>query len=80
MIPDRSLHGLWHVSADPIDKDSLLRRLATRLEWDVDLRPVDEPVIDRSLDSSRFRDRTGWRPPSWDTMLDQLAAEWVSAS
>ena len=80
VVPDPSLHGLWHVSADPIDKDSLLRRLATRLAWDVDLRPVDEPVIDRSLDSSRFRDRTGWRPPSWDTMLDQLAAEWLAAS
>ena len=78
VVPDPSLHGLWHVSADPIDKDSLLRRLATRLAWDVDLRPVDEPVIDRSLDSSRFRDRTGWRPPSWEAMLDQLAVEWLA--
>ena len=76
VLPDPGLHGLWHVSSEPIDKASLLRRLAAKLGWEVDLRPIDEPAIDRSLDSSRFRARTGWRPPSWDEQLDGLAAEW----
>jgi dTDP-4-dehydrorhamnose reductase len=70
------LAGLWHLSAAPIDKHTLLTGLAERLGWKVDLRPVAEPAIDRSLDSSRFRERTGWQPPSWDAMLDDLAAEW----
>ncbi|MEW5991786.1 MAG: SDR family oxidoreductase [Chloroflexota bacterium] len=79
VLPDPGLSGLWHVSADPIDKYSLLTSLAAYLGWDVDIRPVDEPVIDRSLDSSRFRDRTGWQPRPWDEMLAELALDHLGA-
>jgi len=75
VMPDASLAGLWHVSAEPIDKYTLLTDLAGHLEWDVDLHPVDEPIIDRSLDSTRFRERTGWTPPGWGSMLMRLAGE-----
>jgi dTDP-4-dehydrorhamnose reductase len=76
VLPDPALSGLWHVSADPIDKYALLADLARHLGWDVDLTPTSEPVIDRSLDSTRFRERTGWAPPSWEGMLEDLASEW----
>jgi dTDP-4-dehydrorhamnose reductase len=76
VLPDADLNGLWHLSVEPIDKYTLLTELAGRLGWDVRLDPSDEPVIDRSLDSSRFRARTGWAPPGWDAMLAQLADEW----
>ncbi len=75
VVPDPSLSGLWHVSAGAIDKFSLLSNLAAHLGWTVDLAPVEQPVIDRSLDSSRFRHRTGWSPPPWEAMLGTLAAE-----
>jgi len=75
LLPDVTLSGLWHVASDPIDKYTLLVDLAGYLGWDVDLSPVDEPVIDRSLDSTRFRERTGWTPPSWNEMLEELARE-----
>jgi dTDP-4-dehydrorhamnose reductase len=75
LLPDVTLSGLWHVASDPIDKYTLLVDLAGYLGWDVDLSPVDEPVIDRSLDSTRFRERTGWTPPGWDAMLEELAGE-----
>lgn len=75
VIPDSTLCGLWHVSADPIDKHSLLTLLAHHLGWDVDITPADDFVIDRSLDSTGFRERTGWTPPSWDEMLAELAGE-----
>ncbi len=78
VIPDASLSGLWQVSASPIDKHTLLVTLAEHLGWDVDITPVDEPVIDRSLDSSMFRRRTGWTPPSWAQMLEELAAQYDS--
>jgi dTDP-4-dehydrorhamnose reductase len=75
VLRDPALSGLWHVSADPIDKHSLLTRLADHLGWNVDITPVDEPVIDRSLDSTRLRERTGWAPATWDDMLAALARE-----
>jgi dTDP-4-dehydrorhamnose reductase len=77
ILPDGTLSGLWHVSAAPIDKHTLMKDLAGYLGWQVNLTPVDEPVIDRSLDSGRFRNRTGWIPHSWEDMLEGLAREWV---
>jgi dTDP-4-dehydrorhamnose reductase len=76
VIPDGRLSGLWHVSAEPIDKYSLLSKLAGFLGWEVDLEPVDEPVIDRSLNSARLREHSGWTPPSWEEMLFELAMEY----
>jgi dTDP-4-dehydrorhamnose reductase len=80
IIPNASLSGLWHISAEPIDKYTLLRGLADHLGWEVDLAPVDLPVIDRSLDSTQFRNRTGWSPPEWDEMLQQLASEYPATT
>ncbi|HEX9092360.1 MAG TPA: SDR family oxidoreductase [Coriobacteriia bacterium] len=73
--------GLYHVSGERIDKNSLLARLDALLGWGTNITGVDEPALDRSLDSSRFRAATGWMPPSWDEMLAGLAADraWYDA-
>jgi dTDP-4-dehydrorhamnose reductase len=65
--------GLYHLSAAPIDKYKLLVKLRERLGKAVDIVPVDEPRIDRSLDSTRFRRVFSYAPPEWDAMLDELA-------
>jgi len=67
--------GLYHLSAAPIDKYTLLVKLRERLGKAIDIVPADEPRIDRSLDSTRFRRVFGWKPPEWDAMLDELAIE-----
>jgi dTDP-4-dehydrorhamnose reductase len=69
------LDGLWHVSAEPIDKLTLLRELRDALGVEIEIEPDDALAIDRSLDSSRFRAATGWSPPSWAAMLAELAAD-----
>jgi dTDP-4-dehydrorhamnose reductase len=70
----QDLAGLWHLAADPIDKLDLLLRLRGVLGIERAIVPVDEPVINRALDSSRLERATGYRPPDWDTMLGELAA------
>jgi dTDP-4-dehydrorhamnose reductase len=69
------LHGLWHVSAAPIDKLTLLRQVRDAIGADIEIEPDDALAIDRSLDSSRFRAATGWTPPEWTTMIAGLAAD-----
>ena len=69
------MHGLWHVSASPIDKLTLLQQFRDAVGVDVELDPDESLVIDRSLDSSRFRAATGWVPPSWDAMIAGLASD-----
>jgi dTDP-4-dehydrorhamnose reductase len=67
--------GLYHLSAAPIDKYTLLVKLRERLGKSIEIVPADEPRIDRSLDSTRFRRVFAYQPPAWDAMLDELAGE-----
>lgn len=67
--------GLYHLSAEPISKYELLARLRERVQGEAEIVPVEEPRIDRSLDSTRFRRVFGYQPPSWDAMLDELAGD-----
>jgi dTDP-4-dehydrorhamnose reductase len=71
--PDAS--GVYHASAEPIDKYHLLVAVRDRLGREIEIVPDDDFHCDRSLDSSRFRAEFGYTPPSWDAMLDELAAE-----
>lgn len=64
--------GLYHLSADPIDKYSLLQLFKARYGTPVEIVPDERVVIDRSLDSSRFRAEFGYQPPSWPRMVDDL--------
>jgi dTDP-4-dehydrorhamnose reductase len=75
VIPNEELSGLWHLSAEPIDKYTLLTELSAFLGWKTDITPSTDLVIDRSLDSTRFRERMSWAPTGWQQMLEQLAAD-----
>lgn len=68
------LHGVWQVSADVISKYELLLLARDAFRWQGEIVPDDSLVCDRSLDSSRFRSATGYQPPSWSAMLNELAA------
>ena len=69
------LHGVWHVSAEPIDKHHRLSLIHARVEGTAEVVASDRVVIDRSLKSDRFRAVMDWMPPSWERMIDELAAE-----
>ncbi|WP_411882760.1 dTDP-4-dehydrorhamnose reductase family protein [Polaromonas sp. YR568] len=69
VLPDALLHGLYHVSSAPISKFDLLKLVAAQYGKTIDVLPDDAMVIDRSLDSSRFRQATGYRAPSWENMV-----------
>jgi dTDP-4-dehydrorhamnose reductase len=69
VIPRPELHGLYHVSAEPINKFELLTLLAQVYGKKIKIQMDDRLVIDRSLDSSRFRNMTGFKPKNWLEML-----------
>ena len=76
VLPNAGLSGLYQVSVDPIDKYSLLKLIADKMGWQVNITPVDDYVVDKSLDSSRFQAAAGWTPPTWDKMIGDLAADY----
>lgn len=69
VIPHPELHGVYHLSAEPIDKLSLLRLVADAYGKAIDIVPDGALVIDRSLDSTRFRQATGFQPKSWPALV-----------
>jgi dTDP-4-dehydrorhamnose reductase len=69
VIPAADLSGLYHVSSAPISKYDVLRGVAREYGHSIEIVPDGELVIDRSLDSSRFRERTGYVAPAWQEML-----------
>jgi len=74
VLPHAELHGLYHVSAAPISKYELLRLVAEVYGKQIDISPDDKLVIDRSLDSRRFRQATGYAPPSWPDLVRSMHA------
>jgi dTDP-4-dehydrorhamnose reductase len=75
LVEHDELNGLYHVAADPISKFDLLTMLADRLgRRDVTVVGVDDPILDRSLDAGRLRAATGYEPPDWATLVDELVA------
>lgn len=69
------LHGMYHVSSQPISKYDLLVMAARTLAHPIRIHENGEYAIDRSLDSSLFRKATGYQPPSWEGMMEGLAQE-----
>ena len=72
VLPNADLRGLYHVSAEPINKFDLLKLVARHYEKDIEIIPKDDFVIDRSLDSTRFRTATGFQPKTWDQMVQSM--------
>ena len=69
------LHGLFHVSSDAIDKYRLLSLVNHAFHADVQIEADETFVIDRSLDSAKFRAETGFRPASWEDMIDRMSSD-----
>lgn len=67
------MRGLYHVSSDKINKFTLLELINNELNVGAELEADNEFVIDRSLDSTRFRSETGFMPQSWPEMIKRMA-------
>ncbi len=71
----RDLRGVWHVAGEPIAKYDLLTLVNDALGLGTTLEADESFVCDRTLDATRFMNATGYRPPSWATMVAELAAD-----
>lgn len=72
VIPRPELKGVFHVSAEPINKYDLLALIASTYGFACEIVPDDEVVIDRSLDSAKFRRATGYVAPAWPQLIEAM--------
>lgn len=75
MLRHPNLSGLHHVSSEPIDKYELLCLIRDAYGIEIQIEPDADFKIDRSLDSARFREATGFRPLAWPEMIRAMAAD-----
>ncbi len=66
------LEGVWHVASNPISKFDLLSLVKAVYDLDVEIIPDYEEVIDRSLNADRFQKATGYAPPTWQDMIEEM--------
>jgi dTDP-4-dehydrorhamnose reductase len=72
VLPRANLNGVFHVSAQPISKLDLLMLIANTYGTDTQIVPDYDLVMDRSLNSDRFKDATGYVPPSWPELVNLM--------
>ena len=77
VIPRRELSGLYHLSVDPISKHDLLTLVAKEYGKNIKIFPDENLVIDRSLNSDRFRTATGFQPRRWEHLVRQMHEEYL---
>lgn len=74
VVPAPDMHGVYHVSSEPIEKYTFLRLVAQAYKLSTVITPDDTLVIDRSLNSDAFRARTGFVPPPWRDLVAEMRA------
>ncbi len=72
VLPNKKLHGLYHVASKPINKHDLLKLVAKVYGKDIEIIPSDELVINRSLNADRFNQSTGYQPQEWTDLIRNM--------
>lgn len=73
LIEHPEASGIYHVSSEPINKYNLLLLCREKLGHAIEIVPEDTFCCDRSLDSTRFRTEFKYTPPTWSSMIEELA-------
>ena len=72
VINNNSLVGLFNLAANPINKNDLLNLIAEVYNKSIDIKVDEEVVIDRSLDSEKFSNATGYQAPEWPELIQKM--------
>ncbi|EGR1465970.1 SDR family oxidoreductase [Vibrio cholerae] len=77
ILPNKQLNGLFHLSVDPIDKYSLLKLISKVYGKGIEVIKSEHLVIDRSLDSSYLRNKTGLNTIDWPELINYMYADYL---
>jgi dTDP-4-dehydrorhamnose reductase len=77
LVNGPTIRGLYHVAAQPISKYDLLSLVRDRLSLPITIERDETFECDRSLDASRFHQDTGYSPPAWEAMIDEMVQHMI---
>ena len=79
IIPNKNLKGLYHVSSSPISKYELLKLIAKTYKRDIEIVPFNNPIENRSLNSSKFKEETRYKPPEWTELVKKMYEDYLES-
>lgn len=72
ILQNQSLRGIYHVGSKSISKHCLLNLISIVYKKNINIKSNFRVVIDRTLNSSRFIEKTGYRQLEWIDMVNQM--------
>lgn len=72
IIPQTSLCGIHHVSSEPINKFEFLNLVAKIYGKHISIIEDKSLTINRSLDSTKFKNLTGYHSESWPELIKKM--------
>ena len=72
IIPNRELCGIYHISGNTISKFDLLKIINEIYITNIVLKKNSKVVIDRSLNSNKFKKQTGYFPLKWKDQILEM--------
>jgi dTDP-4-dehydrorhamnose reductase len=74
VLPHPELSGLYHVGGGVNSKYNVLMLLKAAYQLPIEIEP-SQNGISRGLSTKKFQQATGYNPPSWETMIQEMAAD-----
>ncbi|MDD5590363.1 MAG: SDR family oxidoreductase [Dehalococcoidales bacterium] len=71
----QNLSGVYHISSEPISKFELLSLIKKSMGINISIKPYPDFYCNRSLDSTKYRHTTGFTPPPWNEMVNELVQD-----
>jgi len=72
VVPNRKLKGIYHLSGKPISKYDLLYIIKKIYKKEIKIMPDIKTKINRSLNSRLFKKVTGYKPPTWNKLIQEM--------
>ena len=76
VLPRETMCGIYNISSQRISKYEILKIIKETYNLKTNLIENDSVVIDRSLNSSRFCNLTGYILKSWPEMIRNMYTDW----
>lgn len=79
ILPHEEMSGIYNISSWPISKFDLLKLISFRYGKDIVIEPYDAIKLDRSLNSGKFREVSGYKPSQWPELIEKMHEHFINS-
>jgi len=76
-IIDTNIKGLFHLSANSINKYDLLNKIKQIYDVKIKINKFKDFYVNRSLNSDLLKKKVGFESPSWNNLIEKMHSEYT---